>query len=145
MIAYLKTLSGLEVFNITLAVLAALAAFGSINLMKYVVGHIDVMQTIISTRKLGASWHRSLLAGFQSSETMSLACGFVTLSSGLCGQVLGQLTGTWQNGFDTLMYGGLLAILLSNRRNLAFVGDYKHAASLGITGLCWISFLVRSH
>lgn len=145
MIAYIQSLSVLEIFNITLALLGSLAALGSINLMKGVVSHADVMRTIVSTHRLGSSWKDSLSAGIRSADTMAVACAFVTLASGLAGQAFGEIAGSWQNGFDTLAFGGILSLLVSNRRSGPFVDGFKHAASLGITALCWILFFARAH
>jgi hypothetical protein len=144
MISYMLSLTRLEILNIVLAILAALVAFGSIVVMKDVPRVIDVTQTVIINRRKGQNWRESILAGLRSMETMGLACALVTLAAGLLGQAFGQLAGNWQNAFDTLMFGGVLAVLIANRRGAVF-GEYKHAASWVVTATCWVAFFARAH
>lgn len=142
---YFQSLSALEFLNATLALLAALVAFGSINLMKEVASHTDVMATIIDLRRGGASWSDSVLAGLRCTETMGLACAFVTFAAGCFGQVFGALVGRWQAPLDTLLFGGALALLIANRRNLAVIGENKSMVALFVTALSWgVFFLVAS-
>jgi hypothetical protein len=128
-------------FNILLALAGALVAFKSINLMREVTTHVDVMSTIVMKRRSGEKWWAAVLEGLRSAETMALGCAFITLTAGLVGQVMGALLGKWQAPFDTILFAGLLALLVANRRVPA-VQMYKAPVSLTITGFAWGVFFI---
>jgi hypothetical protein len=136
---FLVSLGWLDLFNITLALCALLVSFGSINLMRDVASHVDVMSTVIMMRRSGARWWTSMLAGLHSADTMAVACSFITLTAGLAGQIIGQVLGKWQASFDTVLFAGILALLVANRRQPA-VHAQRAPISLAITALAWLVF-----
>jgi len=137
---YLMTFSALEMVNVLAAIACCVVAFSAINLMNKVATHRDVMATVTHFRRSGMGWATSILYGLRSAETMSLSCSFATLCAGTFGYAMGTLTGRWQQPFDTLLFFGVLAMLVANRR-----GWSRHLStsgvSLGITAAGWLIFM----
>lgn len=66
---------------------------------------------------------------------------FVTVATGLCGQLLGQLA--WQSVFDTLLFGGVTALMIGTRRQTVWISpDWMPRVSLAVSLLSWTAFLI---
>ena len=66
---------------------------------------------------------------------------FVTVASGLGGQILGALA--WQGVFDTLLFGGVTALMIGTRRQTVWISpDWMPRVSLAVSLLSWAAFLV---
>ena len=63
----------------------------------------------------------------------AVRAGIVMIMAGAGGQALGFLAGAWDHYLDTLLYGGLLTLLLANRRAPACI---PAAASQRLALLC---------
>jgi len=137
---YVLTLQPLELVNVLAALACCVVAFSAINLMSKVADHRDVLATVNHFRRTGMSLCGSIYYGLRSADTMSLACSFATLCAGTFGYVVGTMFGRWQHPFDTLLFFGLLAMLVANRRGWAkFLS--ASAVSLAITASGWVLFL----
>jgi len=138
--AYLLTLQPLELVNVLAAFACCVVAFSAINLMTKVATHRDVMATVTHFRSTGMSWWFAIYYGLRSAETMSLACSFATICAGTFGYVIGTLLGRWEQPFDTLLFFGLLALLVANRRGWSkFLST--SVVSLAITAGGWALFM----
>ncbi len=79
-----------------------------------------------------------------SSETeRPIIFAFITVGSGLIGQGLTNfLPDQWELSFDTLLYGGILALLVGTRRQtIALKPKWMPVISLCTSGATWCIFL----
>lgn len=99
--------------NVFLAITGALVAFGSINRMENGTGR-------------------------------AIRCAFATTCAGLLGAAISTLLPEhWQVSVDTLLYGGILALLIASRRRPAVIREHwVTPISFSITVSTWGLFLL---
>jgi len=112
LLARVAGLSPHEWLNLTLAALAMLVAFGAVNRMT-----CDTPRTI--------------------------KVSFVTVGAGLIGVCLGYFApDRWQLPFDTVLFGGLLALLVGTRRQTIWLHPrWMPLVSGWCSVLTWVVFL----
>jgi hypothetical protein len=68
---------------------------------------------------LGAGASLRAIFSMDAQTKRAVRCGFVTLATGLFGQGASVFApSTWQLGYDTLLFGGSLALFIGNRRHI---------------------------
>lgn len=106
-------MKSLDIFNAILAAAGVLVAFGALHRMNKKTECIIIL-------------------------------AFVTVAIGLLGQIPAALTHSyWQPVFDTLLFGGALALMIGTRRQTIWISpDWMPTISLAVSLVAWAVFFV---
>jgi len=78
---------------------------------------------------------------------VTIVIAFATVGAGMLGTMLGYFSpDRWQLSFDTILYGGVLSLLIGTRRRTIWMKpEWMPRFSLWVSALTWATFFWTAH
>lgn len=111
---------------------AHLASLSMVDWINFVLANCALLVVIGATNKMDR----------QTEKTIIIA--FATIGAGLVGYILGTIfPGHWEKSFDTLLVGGVLALLIGSRKRTVWIApELMPRISFAASGVTWGAFLL---